>query len=521
MTSKKPRLQQGAAARRRRFWSVCLVAGSVLPAALGLAGCATEVLEQAPKDPSEPWTPAADTATHQPGADKSFAVGPEPAVAHIDAAPKIDSSRTYGLPELIDIAQSHNPTTRLAWLQARQAALSQGMVEATFLPMISANVVGGRQRVSSGVEIAPLPELRQPAAIVGDVIPAVSVQWLLFDFGQRRAQRDAARHNSIAANVLFNGAHQKIIFDVTRAYFLYGAARSRTRIAAQTVANAREIEAAADARMSSGMGNAVEVAQAKQQVAQARFGLVQAQGEESAAYQALLTAMGISPMTKLKISDASGRALTSNFEAPTEQAIRDALARRPDVLASYRAMQAARAEVKAAQSEFMPKVFLSAVAAKGTSNLTTAGLPTIGQQGSATGFLIGATVPLYDGGLRAAQLRKAEALAESSETTFDRVRSDAVREIIVAADTLRSALASYRAASELVRAADTTRRAAAASYKAGTGSITLVTAADTGLLTASQARADAHAASLVAAANLAFVLGAMDSGATASGLLAR
>src|SRR5690606_23703822 len=139
--------------------------------------------------------------------------------------------------------------------------------------------------------------------------------------------------------------------------------------------------------------------------AQARFGLVQAQGGERAAYQALLGAMGVSPMMQMQVRDARGRVLSSRFQAPTDQMIRAALARRPDVLAGYSAMKASRAGIAAAQSEFMPKVFLSAVAATGSNSLSAAGLPSIGQQGSTTGFLVGATMPIYDGGLRAAQLR--------------------------------------------------------------------------------------------------------------------
>lgn len=498
-----------------------LAGGCALAGLLVVGGCAVSALDQAPKDPTQPWTQGDNASASRQGAVKSFAVAPDPEVAKIDAAPVIDPNKTYGLPELIDLAQSNNPTTRLAWLQARQAALTQGMVESTFLPLISANVVGGRQRVSGVLETDLLGNLKEPTVTVDGVVPAVSLVWLMFDFGQRSALREAARHNSIAANVLFNGAHQKVTFEVTNAYFLYGAARSRTRIAGQTLANAREIEAAAQARMNSGLGTSVELAQAKQQTAQASFNLVQAQGAENAAYLALLGAMGISPTAKLKIRDASGRPLPSSFEAPTEQAIREALARRPDVLASYQAMKAARADVKAAQVEFLPKVYLAATAASGNSNFTTGHLPSIGQQGSTTGVLLGATMPIFDGGLRAAQLKKMEELAASSETIFNRVRSDAVREIIAATDTLRSAMASYRAASELVRAAETTWQAAVASYKAGTSSITIATAADTGLLAARQAQADAHAASLVAAANLAFVLGALDSSATASGLLAR
>jgi outer membrane protein TolC len=520
MTSRNPhhRVASGAVFPTR------LAASLALAVSLALGSCVSSALEEAPQDPSKPWTPV---ETSGAGADKatrgeSFAVPANPAVAQIDGAPEIRAGKTYGLADLIDIAQSHNPATRLAWQQARQAALSQGMVEATFLPVISASLVSGRQRVGARVDSSLLPgSLDLPTTTASGVTPVLSVQWLLFDFGQRSALHDAAKHNSLAANVLFNGAHQKVIFDVTRSYFLYGAARSRTRIAMRTLANAQEIEAAAKARMANGLGNAVEVAQGEQQVAQARFNLVQARGAESAAYQAQLGAMGISPMTRVQIRDASGRELSDKFAAPTESLIRQALARRPDVLASYSAAQASRAGVKAAQAEFMPKVFLSAAAASGSSSLSTSGLPTIGQQGTTTGFLVGANMPLFDGGLRSAQLQKAEALADSSETVFNRVRADAVREIIVAADTLRSALASYRAATALVRAAGTTYDAALASYKAGTGSITLAAAADNGLLTARQAQADAHAASLVAASSLAFVLGAMNSSATASELLTR
>ena len=39
----------------------------------------------------------------------------------------------YTLPELIDIAQTNNPTTRNAWNDARDAALTAGIAESTFL----------------------------------------------------------------------------------------------------------------------------------------------------------------------------------------------------------------------------------------------------------------------------------------------------------------------------------------------------------------------------------------------------
>ncbi|MFG1403637.1 TolC family protein [Xanthobacter sediminis] len=501
---------------------------------LALGACALSALDTAPSAPSEPWTPPAPAASaeavsrqetpaqgrggpqEQAGAGaavapvRDFSVAPEPAVAELKATPDIARDRPYGLSELIDIAQNQNPQTRVAWQQARQAALATGMVEATFLPYISANVIGGYQKLSAPLPVQVGSDKNLTTSVDG-LSPQIALQWLVFDFGQRNALAEAARHNANAANVLFNGLHQNIIFDVTRAYFLYGAARSRVGLAEQNLANSRKIEDAAQERMQKGLGTTVEVAQARQQVAQARFGLVQAEGGERDAYQGLLAAMGVSPMTALRVKVANGRRLPESVDAPTEKMISAALARRPDVLAAYSAVNATRSGITAAEAAFMPKVFLGAVAATGNTSLSATGLPTIGQQSSASGVMVGATMPIYDGGLRAAQLKNAESLADATEATYQKAKDAAAREIVVSAHTLRSALASYRAATALAEAAAVTYDAALDAYRSGVGNITVATAADSGLLTARQAQADAHAASLVAAANLAFVLGAMTS----------
>lgn len=503
-----------------------LRAGAMAVSCLALGACALSALDSAPQSPSEPWTPPGEaSAGPAPAGDvdaaangaapsappvRDFSVRPDPQVGEVKATPDIPRDRTLSLPELIDIAQNQNPQTRVAWQQARQAALATGMVEATFLPYISANVIGGYQKFSAPLPVA-IGGVNEASTKINGISPQIALQWLVFDFGQRNALADAARHNADATNVLFNGLHQKIIFDVTRNYFLYGAARSRVGLAEQNLANSRKIEDAANERMAKGFGTTVEVAQARQQVAQARFGLVQAQGGERDAYQALLAAMGVSPMTDLKVRAASGRRLPESVDAPTEKMISAALAQRPDVLAAFSAMKATRSGITAAEAAFMPKVFLGAVAATGNTNLSATGLPTIGQQSAASGVMLGATVPLYDGGLRAAQLKNAESLADATEATYQKAKDAAAREIVVSANTLRSALASYRAATALADAAAVTYDAALDAYRTGVGNITVATAADSGLLTARQAQADAHAASLVAAANLAFVLGAMTS----------
>ncbi|MCF8014602.1 MAG: TolC family protein, partial [Chromatiaceae bacterium] len=193
--------------------------------------------------PDQPWTPRGDeetglwsrARTHQPTPEDGtahFSIPADSARAQfpltkgVDPDRTYDPNRTYRLPELIDLAQRTNPATRVAWQQARQAALAVGMVEATYLPAISATVIGGYQELTT-----PLPDVLGENLSVDTseqgTTQMLALQWLLFDFGQRQALATAAKHTAIAANILFNGTHQQLIFEVSQAYYLYGAAIQR------------------------------------------------------------------------------------------------------------------------------------------------------------------------------------------------------------------------------------------------------------------------------------------------------
>ncbi len=477
-----------------------------------LAGCATDALTLAPASPGAPWKPASQDASElarEPGLAQGFAVPSVPEASILPSAPAIDGEHEYSLPELIDIAQRENPETRLAWNRARQAALAVGVAEASFLPMLSANAIAGWQKTSTPVRL--LLGDRSIDTELHGVVPALALEWLIFDFGQRKAIAEGARITSYAANVLFNGSHQRIIHDVTLAYYHYGSARSRVSVAAQALKNSLFISNAVEQRRQAGLATIVETAQANQQVAHAKLGQVTAQGLEQDAYQAVLAAVGLPPSTQIRISDPPSGELPGSNSALTDEAIQLALSRRPDVLASYAATKAATAGIAAAEAAFLPKIYLAAVAAHSRTNFDVRGLPNLQQQTGSAGVLLGITIPLFDGGLRSARLRDAEIQAEKASDIFQEAQQSAMREMIAASNMLRSALAGYQSATELVGAAQTTHDATLEAYRHGAGTLTAATLAATALLDAQQARIDARTASQTAAANLAFVMGAMTS----------
>lgn len=444
------------------------------------------------------------------GARESYVVPAVPAAASPFPAPIDVPQHALTLPELIDIAQRTSPLTRIAWEEARQAAIAVGMAESLYLPLITAAAVGGWQRTRSPLPIA-IGELDSIHTTASGVIPALTLQWLLFDFGERAAGVDAARHLSFAANVQFQGAHQRLIQAVALAYYNYDTARIRTRVAAQALANAETVLEAVSARHAQGLATVVELAQARRQVAQARMLQVQAQGLERDGYQALIAAIGLPADTRLNIRTLQERALPASLHEYTEEQLRAALARRPDVLSAYAAAQAAEEGVKAAEATFAPKVFLSGVAAVTHHRLNVNGLSLLGQPVSSAGILLGVTLPLYDGGLRRQHLHAARSRADQAKAVWQQTQENAVVELVSASSTLKTALQAHEAAQEWARASATTYDAALEAYRYGVGTLTVASEAMLDLLAAQMAEVDAYAGALSAAVNMAHAIGQLTS----------
>jgi len=487
-----------------------------------LAGCATSSIEMAPDQSDRPWAPATNAAGEIiPGAKASpeqagggtYVLPANSELAEASSPFGLDRTRTYSLAELIDIAQSNNPLTRTAWNNARNVALAAGIAKSTYLPRLTAAAIGGFQisQISGPLGTTATNELR-------GTISLVSFEWLLFDFGQRAAVVEAANQASVISNIGFTAAHQQLIYDVSLAFYANAAARARVGNAVQSLKNAESVQAAAEDRMKRGIGTAIEAAQARQATAQARLVMIQATGAAQNAYLTLISAMGISPLTYIKVADVSDRRLSPELAGAAKKVISVALARRPDILAAYAAQKASLANVRAAEAEFLPKVFLSGTGSYNNGTLSVTGIPSIGNLSSITNLsgnhfggivFAGVTVPVFDGGTRAAILEQAQAKADNAGLALTRTRDETVRQIVLANNALRTSLSAYAAATAVASAAKTTFDAALAAYRSGVGSITDTTMAETQLLQARNASTDAYSTALSAAATLALSTGSL------------
>lgn len=447
-------------------------------------------------------------------APQPYYLPPQPALAMIPTVETINSEQEYDLAELIHLAQTHNPATRIAWQEAEQAALAAGMVKSTYLPMITASVVAGRQsfHTKHNIELAHLLDIKTRSKDTGHgVVPAISLSWLLFDFGRREAAHQAAIELNAAQQAKFNTVHQSIVFNVARTYFEYSAARQKTKLSQQHLVQSNHLLEAAKARFAAGVGTSIDIAQAKQLAAQARLFWVQKQGAERDSYNALLGAMGLPPTSQVKIKDSTDKALPLLHHLPTAEALKNALAYRTDLMAADAAVRAAEQGVELVKADYKPTVGLIAVAATGSASLNMNNAIQTNPHLKGHAVFLGMSVPIYDGGLRRQRLYSAQSKAQAAQDMLEQAQNLALREIYLAANTLRTALEAYEASQELLAAARLTHEAAQESYEAGLSSMMLATESTNGLLDATEAHATAHAAALTASANLAFVMGQIDS----------
>src|SRR5215831_16173310 len=112
-----------------------------------LCACATSQLKRAPRAPDVAWKPASNDP-------HDFSLPAEPSLPlHTEEIATTKPDRVYTLPDLIDIAESANPDTRIGWERARQAALAVGIAKAEYLPVISALALGGFRHTSLPVPV--------------------------------------------------------------------------------------------------------------------------------------------------------------------------------------------------------------------------------------------------------------------------------------------------------------------------------------------------------------------------------
>jgi outer membrane protein TolC len=475
------------------------------------SGCASTYLRRAPSSPREPW-PLGTEAVRR-------------TVAPSGAAP-IAPDHLCTLPELIDLAESNNPDTRIGWQKARQAALAVGIPMAGYFPTVEALTLVGYQHTifpapnlsnaTIGVnpfQVLPNISFKAPALPSGSVgvdtfqvLPFVLVTQEVLNVA-RIAEVHAAEHTSTAANAAFTAEHEKVIFEVARAYFRLNAARTQVAVSRDSLERTRAIAKAAEARFDRGVATSVELSEAKREVAQAELAVAQAEALEIAADASLIAAVGVEPRLHLGIARSESGPLPSRLERTIDSYVEEALTARADLRAARAKLPASEAHVSQTLATFIPKikVFGTAGGAIFGAHIDGTDLPTLSIPAFTTG--VNFEWLIFDGGLREVQAETARSQRDEAREQLRKLELQVVQEVVTAYHEANASLSRYRAAIALYDTAATAESATTKSYLNGLATLTEAMNAQKARATAQAAREQAFADALVARTTLAFAVG--------------
>jgi outer membrane protein len=418
----------------------------------------------------------------------------------------LDPTHSYGLAELIEIAEHHNPSTRIIWERAKQRAGELGLARSTYYPELEGLAVFGDQRL-----VSPFPEPLAPRGYImveePIVQPEVTLQYLIFDFGKRGASLDSARAGKLAAGADFIQQNQALAFRVASSYYRLITAQERLQSTQETLRTAQTTQDAAESRLNNGLATLPDVLNARAETSQALFDVESADGDAKIARVALTEAVGAEPSPNIVIDGQNGAPLPEALTMSIDALIDRAMADRPDLMAQASRIRAAKDEVRAARSAYKPQISLSGSVAQ-TSVWPTADFGQLGPASQPT-WSAGVSVQwrIFDGGARKNELLIAESKRREAEDELTAIHDEATREVWTAYVAFRTAVRKHEAAVALLKSANESYSASLDAYQYGVKNLIDVVTAEKQLALARLSGVSARSELLVEAVNLEFATG--------------
>jgi outer membrane protein TolC len=380
------------------------------------------------------------------------------------------------LGDVVDIALRNNPQTQLSWAQARAGAATYGAAASAYLPTVDASSNVAYSQTTVGQTLGGTGRR-------SSVTPAVTLSYLLFDFGGRSGSVAAARAAAVALDLTHNATLQNVALDVQAAYFTLQAQRGLVAAAQLTLAEADTNLNSARQRNRAGVATIADVLQAEVVQAQATLDLETAQGNYQTARGALAVAMGLPANARYGLATTNDTIPVALAAADVDTLINRALENRPDLAAARVQILQSQAEVRVARSAEFPSVNLGSTLSHPISSSPNA-------SGTTFSLNLGIAIPIFNLA-RPYNVMAAQAQVDAFNARANLLRTQVAQEVFTSYYALQTATQRARTTDVLLTSATSNEAAARARYRAGVGTILdLVTAtAALGSARAQQAQA--------------------------------
>ncbi|MHB8141048.1 MAG: TolC family protein [Vulcanimicrobiaceae bacterium] len=305
---------------------------------------------------------------------------------------------------------------RLAALKAEVAAARARSMRAQALPQVSFS----ETTMTSTLTQLGTPAARQTYGSLNASVPLFAPQaW---------AAARAAGSQAWAARATTAMVINQAVSDAVQVYNAAALARAVVQQRAIDVRDQRSHLAFTEERVRAGAAPRYLIARDEAALAQAQ------QSEEDARAGAVRATHALEVLLDFNI--ASNPVITlrppSLTFAPNAAVLeRRAYAQRPDVVAAERSLLAARQRITSARDGYLPTISATAQTYNGTSN------PPLGNAGSQVG--ISASLPLFDGGSRSADVRRAQLDYDRTRIELHRIRLQAQADVLNAVRDVQAA----------------------------------------------------------------------------------
>ena len=366
--------------------------------------------------------------------------GPLPANKYLSPEKQISFA------EAVNRALALNPTSLTASLEVRRAGALVEQTRSASLPILFGNGAYTRLDADRRLDNRVISAADQLSANILFSLPLIAPRnW---------AQWARASSNVQVASASEQDLRRQIALAAARAYLAIIFQRKQVQVTEQARDNARAHLEYASARFKGGVGNRIDEVRAAQE-----FNTDEAQLQS--AYTALTRAretLGVLIGANEPVDAADDVRLAS--PPSIEDALREALARRQDVLAFEVRKAAADQSLGLNWTEYAPLV--TAVFQPFFQNHPTLTVPRTGWQAS----LI-LSIPFYDGGLRYGLGHERSALADEARVALEGAIRQAQSDVRTSFEALRRADDALKAARDAAQLSEEALQLANLAYRAG------------------------------------------------------
>ncbi|MDN3508311.1 MAG: TolC family protein, partial [Simkaniaceae bacterium] len=295
---------------------------------------ASDPFSMVPQDPAEQWIPGSRVKKQE---------------LDVDDLSWLMNKAPLTLSEIINISLNNNPETKKSWADARiaSAKYGQSMKDYYLLSEVDAQYLRTREAEFTSNFRSIIYETNYGAEL--------RLNYLILDFGQRRATTQAALEALHSADFSHNRRIQETIQTSMDDYYNYLYSKELVRAGEQDVINAQIALDAVLEKFKTGIADVSDKVQATTRLLQEKLNVVERQKSEVNTYTTLANTMGL-PANNFLAEVAGFPNEVTLFPIENLDCFVDkALDYRPDLLSAEASLRSAKQKVKAAEAERYPK----------------------------------------------------------------------------------------------------------------------------------------------------------------------